>query len=90
MVLQRFVEPWPLFQFRNPFKQSVRFLGQVICASQGRYLHTGHHKHRISAHTGIHALSGIRSPIPAFKRAKTVHALNRTASVIGKYLLYGI
>jgi hypothetical protein len=32
----------------------------VISPSQGRYLHIGKHKHRINAHTDIHALSGIR------------------------------
>jgi hypothetical protein len=33
--------------------------------SQGRYLHTGQHKHRINAYTNIHALSGIRTYDPS-------------------------
>jgi hypothetical protein len=33
----------------------------VISSLQGRYLHTGQHKHRINAHTDIHALSGIQT-----------------------------
>jgi hypothetical protein len=32
------------------FTQSVGLLGREISPSQGRYLHTGQHKHRISAH----------------------------------------
>jgi hypothetical protein len=47
----------------------------VISPSKGRYLHTGQHKHGINAHTDIHALSGIRTPIPAFERAKTAWPL---------------
>jgi hypothetical protein len=34
-------------------------------------------------HTDIHALSGIQPMIPVFERAKTVHALDREATVIG-------
>jgi hypothetical protein len=43
--------PRPLIQFRNHFSQKVGLLGRVISPSQGRYLHTGHHKHRINAYT---------------------------------------
>jgi hypothetical protein len=32
------------------YTQSVRLLSRVISPSQGRYLHTGQHKHRINAH----------------------------------------
>jgi hypothetical protein len=32
------------------FTRSVVFLGRGISQSQGRYLHTGQHKHRINAH----------------------------------------
>jgi hypothetical protein len=48
-----------------------------------RYLHTGQHKHRISAHTKIHVLSEIRTHDTSV-RAKTVHALDRAATVIGE------
>jgi succinate dehydrogenase/fumarate reductase cytochrome b subunit len=34
-------------------------------------------------HTDIHALNGIRTMIPAFEIAKTIHALDRAATVIG-------
>jgi hypothetical protein len=60
MVLQPFVGPWPILQFRNHF-YTVGLLGRVISPSQVRYLHTGQHKHRIYAHTDIHALSAIRT-----------------------------
>jgi hypothetical protein len=75
----------------------------MISLSQGRNLHMGQHKHRINAHTDIHALSEIRTQDPsvranedssclrprghcdrlASERAKTVHALDRAATVIG-------
>jgi hypothetical protein len=50
-----------LFQFLNLFTQTVGLLGRVISQSQGLYLYTGHHKHRINAHTNIHASSTIRT-----------------------------
>jgi hypothetical protein len=44
------------------------------------YLHKEQHKHRINAHR--HQCLGWNS-IPVFERAKTVHALDRAATVIG-------
>jgi hypothetical protein len=38
------------FQFLDFFTQSVGLLGREISPSQGHYLHTGQHKHRINAH----------------------------------------
>jgi hypothetical protein len=67
MALQLFAGPWPLLQFRNLFTQTVGLLGRVISPLQGRYLHTGQHKHRIKAHTDIHALSGIRTHDPSVR-----------------------
>jgi hypothetical protein len=68
MALRPFVGPWPLLQFRNIFfLQTVGLFGRVISPSQGRYLHTGQHKHKINAHINIHALSGIRSHDPSFR-----------------------
>jgi hypothetical protein len=66
MALQLFVGPWPLLQFLDLFTQSVGFLGRVISPLQGRYLHTGQHKHRINAHnTDIYASNGIRTHDPS-------------------------
>jgi hypothetical protein len=51
MALPAHSGPWPLIQFRNHFSQTVGLLGRVISPSQGRYLNTGQHKHRINAYT---------------------------------------
>jgi hypothetical protein len=42
----------------------------VISPSQGRYLYTGQNKHRINAHTDIHALSGIRTQDPGVRASE--------------------
>jgi hypothetical protein len=42
----------------------------VISSSQGRYLHTGQHKHRINAHTDTHALIGIRTHDPSVRASE--------------------
>jgi hypothetical protein len=47
------------------FTQTVGLLGRVLSPSQGRYLHTGQLKHRVKAHTDIHASSGIRIHDPS-------------------------
>jgi hypothetical protein len=51
MALPAHSGPRPLTQFRNHFSQTVGLLGRVISPSQGRYLNTGQHKHRINAYT---------------------------------------
>jgi hypothetical protein len=53
------------FSFVMFFTQTVGFLRRVISPSQGRYLLLGQDKHRINAHTDIHALSGIRAQDPS-------------------------
>jgi hypothetical protein len=72
-------EPWPLIQFLNNFTQTVGLLGRVISLSQGLYLNTGHHKHRINAYT--HQTStpsvGFEPTIPSYERGKAVHALDK-------------
>jgi hypothetical protein len=61
--------PGLFFSFVIFFIQTVGLLGRVNSPSQGRYLHTGEHKHRINAHadTHIHALSGIRMHDHSFR-----------------------
>jgi hypothetical protein len=50
MALQPFVGPWPpSFSFLI-YTKSVGLLGREISPSQGRYLHTEQHTHRINAH----------------------------------------
>jgi hypothetical protein len=60
MALQPFVGPGLFFSLVI-FTQTVGLLGQVMSPTQGRYLHTGQHKHKINSDTDIHALSGIRT-----------------------------
>jgi hypothetical protein len=52
------------------FTQTLGLLGRVISPSQGRYLHTQQHKHRINAHTDIYALSGIRTHDPSVRASE--------------------
>jgi hypothetical protein len=52
--------------------ESLGLLGRSISPSQGRYLHTEQHKHRINAHTNIHALSGIRTHDPSVRAATVI------------------
>jgi hypothetical protein len=75
----------PLTQFHNHFSQPVGLLGRVISPSQGRYLNTGQHKHRINAYTHKTSMMwvGFKPTTPASERAKTVHALDRPAIVTG-------
>jgi hypothetical protein len=49
------------------FTQSVGLLGRLMGPSQGRYLHTGQHKHTIDAQRDIHALSRIRTHDPSVR-----------------------
>jgi hypothetical protein len=62
--------PGLFFSFVNIFTLTVGLLGRVIGASQGRYLHTRQHKHRINAHASIHALSGIRTHDPRVRASE--------------------
>jgi hypothetical protein len=72
MALQPSVGPWPLLQFRNHFffTETVGLVARMINPSQGRYLHTGQDKHRINAHTDIHALRGIRTHNPSVRASE--------------------
>jgi hypothetical protein len=62
--------------------QSVGLLGRRISPSQGRYLHTEQHKHRINAHRHVSRV-GFEPTIPVIEQAKTVHALDLAGTVIG-------
>jgi hypothetical protein len=56
------------FSFLIFFTQSVGLLGGLISPSQGRYLHTGQHKHRINE--DIHASSGVRIHDPSVREGE--------------------
>jgi hypothetical protein len=75
--------PRSRIQFRNYFLQTVGLLERVISLSQGSYLNTGKHKHRINAYTHQTSMPSVRfePTIPASERAKAVHALDRAATV---------
>jgi hypothetical protein len=59
-----------------------------ISRSQGRYLHTKQRKQSKRTQTSMPRV-GFEPTIPVFERAKTVHALDRAATLIGlmRYLL---
>jgi hypothetical protein len=63
IALKFFAWPSTLLQFRN----LLGLLGHLISLSQSHYLRTGLHKHRIKAHTDIHASSGIRAQDSRFR-----------------------
>jgi hypothetical protein len=67
--------PWSLLQFPNLFYAFDRTPWTRISPSQGLYLHTGQHKHRINAHTDIHALSGIQTHHPSFRASEGISCL---------------
>jgi hypothetical protein len=68
--------------------QSAELIGLGISPSQGLYLHTKQHKHRINAHnTHIHALNAIRTYDPIFQASQESSCLDRAATVIGKVIL---
>jgi hypothetical protein len=57
---------WALASFSVSwsFTESVGLLGWGIIPSQGHYLHTGQHEHRINTHKHLHASSGIQTHDP--------------------------
>jgi hypothetical protein len=63
---------WALTAFSVSWscKQSVGFLGRGISPSQGLYLHTEQHKHRVNAHNTDYALSGIRTHDPSVRASE--------------------
>jgi hypothetical protein len=67
------------------YEESVGPLRRGFSPSHGRYLHTEHHKRRITTQTSMSQV-GFESTIAVLKRAKTVHALDRAATVIGMYV----
>jgi hypothetical protein len=72
--------PWnPLFtQFRN-LRQSLGLLGRGISPWQGHYLTQTQNKRKKKSMPWV----VFEPTIPGFERAKTCHALDRAATVIG-------
>jgi hypothetical protein len=84
VAVQPFVGPLSLFQFLDLFTQSVGLLGRGISPSQGRYQHTGQHKQNKRTQTSMPQM-GFENTIPVFEVTKTVHVLDRAATVIGNF-----
>jgi hypothetical protein len=70
LLFHSFLHQWLYSPFLGPglffscvifFTKTVGLFGKGISPSQGRYLHTGQHKHRLNSYTDIHVLSGIRT-----------------------------
>jgi hypothetical protein len=83
VALPAYSGPRPIVKVRNHFTQKVWLLKRLISPSQGRYLNTGQHKHRINAYTPIPWV-GFEPTIPASERAKMVHVLDCAAPVTGQ------
>jgi hypothetical protein len=88
MALPAHSGPWPLIKSRNHFSQTVVLLGRVISPSQGNYLNTGQHTHRINEYTHQTFIPwvGFEPTISASERGKTVHALDCAATLTGHIL----
>jgi hypothetical protein len=65
--------------------QSVGLLGWVISLSQGLYLYTNTEKRTHNTNTIHPCHSGIQTHCPTSAHAKTVHALDCSATVTGYY-----
>jgi hypothetical protein len=78
----------------QPLLDLGRFFQFLILYTVGRAPWTGDQPvlrllptHRTTqTQTDIHAWNGIRTTIPVFEKAKTVHASDRAATVIGVYV----
>jgi hypothetical protein len=90
--IRSFIQQWHYSPWLGPalffssvitFTQSVGLLGRVISPSQGRYLHAGQHKQNKRTHRHPCLWVRFELTIPEFERAKTVHASDREATVIG-------
>jgi hypothetical protein len=62
------------------YTQSAGLFGRGISLSQDRYLHIEQHKHRINACRPLPRV-GFEPTFPVFERAKTIHALDRAATL---------
>jgi hypothetical protein len=61
MALQSFCWTLDFFSVSLSYTYPIGLLGHGIGPSQGRYLHTEQHKHRINTYTYNRVLSGIRT-----------------------------
>jgi hypothetical protein len=67
------------------YTQSVGLLGRWISLSQGHYLHTEQHKHRINTQTSMPRV-GFEPTTPMFERAKTVNVCTHGENPISAHI----
>jgi hypothetical protein len=84
MALQPFVGPWPLFRFYNRIQSRLDSLDR------------GWARRKVATYTQTIRKQtfmpwvGFQSTIPAFERAKIIHALDRAANVVVSYYLLNL
>jgi hypothetical protein len=76
-------------RYLDLFTQSVGLLGRGMSPSRGRYPHTEQQKHRICKciQTSM-PRAELELTVPVFERVKTVHALDRAATLFGGVEVY--
>jgi hypothetical protein len=83
MALTLFVGPWPLFQFLNFYTVGrTPWTGDQTFTRPLPTHRTARTQNKLTQ-TSMPRM-GFESTIPTFERAKTVHALDRAATVTGK------
>jgi hypothetical protein len=94
MALQPLLGPGLFFSSVIILYTDVRTPWTSVSPSQGRYLHTGQHKHRINAYTDIYTLSGIRTNDPSFRASEESSCLrprsHRDRRMLCMLMLYAI
>jgi hypothetical protein len=76
-TLQENSDIFIIFNFNVILKVKVKLIlrlavyhQSILASSQGRYLHTGHYKHRIKAYTDIHVMVGILTHDPIVRASE--------------------
>jgi hypothetical protein len=83
MALEPFVEPWPLFRFLVPYIVGrTPWMGDQPDARPLLIYRTAQTQNK-RTQTSMPRV-GFESTTPVFERAKTVHALDRAATVISR------
>jgi hypothetical protein len=86
MALPAHSGPWPLIQFRNHYFTDGRTpwtSDQLVARALSKYRTTQTEKNAYTHQTSMPSM-GFEPTISASERAKTVHALDRAATVTGK------
>jgi hypothetical protein len=81
MALQPFVGPWPLIQFLNPYTVAKTPWTGVMPVARPLPTHRTTQTQKKRTQTSMRRM-GFDPTIPVFVQAKTVHALDRAATVI--------